>query len=150
MNIEIHYRLRGEDAPRLLALTHDEYFDELEPGNGYDYDDPWVPKFDHAIEYLDHPAEAVEWARLEVTDHEGRTVTTSRFSTDGVSSFWHRKDPAGGQEMCLDLLVAPERRLIARLRMDDGGDWIPAYTGVFVDQPGDEREVEERIPFGDR
>jgi len=145
MKIEIHHQLRSEDEPRCLVLSPGEYCDPLAPGENYDQHG--IAEFNHAIEYLDHPARDVEWTRLEVTrDGEGRTVTTSRFSVDGASSLWQRKDPDGGQEMCLDLRAGPDRHLVARMRLDANGDWIPGYTGVIEDQP-DGSQSQEKILF---
>lgn len=145
MTIEIHYKLRAETEPRCLGLSPEEYCDPLDPGENHDQHG--VAEHDHAVEYLDHPTREVEWTRLEVTrDGVGRTVTTSRFSTDGVSNLWQRRDPDGGQEMCLDLRVGPGRQLVARLRLDANGDWTPSYAGVIEDQP-DGSQTEEKIPF---
>lgn len=145
MKIEIHYRLRGEDVPRSVVLAPEEYCDPLQPGETHDRHG--VAQFDHAVDYLDHPAREVEWTRLEVTrEGVGRTVTTSRFAADGASNLWQRRDPDGGQEMCLDLLAGPGRHLVARLRLDANGDWVPGYTGVIEELP-DGSQTEERIRF---
>lgn len=145
MRIEIHYKLRSEEDPTRLVVTPEAYCDPLEPGE--DYDRHGIARFDDPADYVGHPADAVEWARVEVTrEGEGRTVTTLRYATDGVSTLWHRRDPGGGQEMCLDLLAGPDRHLLARLRLDANGDWVPDYTGVIEDQP-DGSQTEERIRF---
>jgi len=143
--IEIFYKLWSEEAPRRLVLTPVEYYDPLEEGEMF-YEESGVARHNHAVEYLDEPAEDVEWTRLVVAFGDQPMTVFSRFSGDGRTRFWHRREPDGHQEMCIDTQIDPDRCYLARFRLDENGDWIPGYVAMITDLPDGSQGQDRTFP----
>jgi len=140
---EILYKRRSEDGVQRVILTPEEYYDPIEPGE-YDYDDEdGVPRFDHAVDYLDEAVEELEWTRLV---EEDGTVVLERFASQGRVRIWHLRGANGGQELCLSTLVAPGRLHLTRLYLDDAGDWVPRFVCLYEDQPDGSQTEEKLLP----
>lgn len=137
---EILYKRRSDGVQRVV-LTPEEYYDPLDPGERYEEDG--VPRFDHAVDYLDNAIEELEWTRL---DEEDGTVVLERFASRGRVRIWHRRDADGGQELCLTTTLAPGRHHLARLYLDEAGDWVPRSVVLIDDQPDGSQREETLLP----
>jgi len=132
MNVTILYLQRGHSHPEVLALTPSEYLDPVEPGEVLEADG--IERFPHARQYLP-PGLDIEWT--ELTDTRGESVTRVRefFSADGLVSHWHRKDPDGGEELCVSSQLTPHSTHVVRVLRQPSTDWIQLFNVIIFDHP---------------
>lgn len=130
MVVTIRYLRRGHSCPETLVLSPSDYLDPVDPGECLETDG--IPRFSHAREYLPLGVDA-EWT--ELTDARGTTVTRIRevFSADGRVSHWHRRDPDGGEELCVSSQLSARSTHIVRLVRVSSTEWEQVFNVIIAD-----------------
>jgi hypothetical protein len=130
MKIRISYKIRDE-SEKSINLTPEEYFDPLDEDENYE--DHGIAKFNHAEEYLEIPAERLEWTEIKITETKIGNRIRTQFSKDGKSWMSHQKDTDGYEEIIVMSRLNDLETNIARIHKDKNENWRINYNGVISD-----------------
>ncbi len=132
MKIIIRYKVKDE-SESYLDLTPEEYFDPLDEEDNDNFEDHGIAKFNHAEEYLEIPAERLEWAEIEIIETEIAHNIRKQFSKDGKSWMSHRKDLDGYEEIIVMSQLNDLEVNIVRIHKMNNENWQVNYNGIIKD-----------------
>lgn len=141
MKINIRYQ-RRDCALRIITLTPEEYFVQLESGESHERDG--VAKFDHAKEYLSLSSEELEWTELLLTDTDNDQIIRTEFYARGKSAMSQRKDADGYEEIILETQIGESMTHVTRVYKDRSSKWKVIYNGV-IENLADGSQIETKI-----
>lgn len=130
-------------------LTPEEYF-ELEPGEEASIQS--IPRYNHAIDYLDIEARSVQNTRLQISDSEARqkTVVMETFWKSGENRIIETHDLDAGGASHWEMIVStrikqdPATTQILRFTRDQSGP-VQLLSHLHIRENLDGSETEARI-----
>jgi hypothetical protein len=140
MEIEITYQVYGDESPRSVFLTPEQYLDPLEPGETYEEDG--VAKYGHAWQYLGIPLDRLVWTVLRRAGMADGSVHRTDFFRGGRSWILHRNDSDGYEELIHETELEDGSFHIIRSHRTDGRPWA-MNTNVVIRNNGTPLEHEE-------
>jgi hypothetical protein len=140
IEIEIAYQLRNDDTPLSIALTPDQYFHSLEPGESYEKDG--VPRYNHAWQYLGVSADRLTWTVLHRSGTTDSSVHRTDFFCGGRTWILHRSDGSGYEELIHSTELLDGSTHIIRIHKEPDEAWT-MNTNVFIRDSGSPTEREE-------
>lgn len=132
MKIIIRYKVKDE-SESYLDLTPEEYFDPLDEEDNENFEDHGIAKFNNAEEYLEIPAERLEWTEIEVIETEIVHNIRKQFSKDGKSWMSHQKDLDGYEEIIVMSQLNDLEVNIVRIHKMKNENWQVNYNGIITD-----------------
>ena len=127
--ISIRYQLRSEVTARELQISPEMYFDPL--GSHETYEKDGIPRFDHAKDYLEHPAIDLAWTDLRVSGAAPDFCVHTQFLPDGQSFLCHRQDEDGHEEIINCTQQDPATCHILRVHKNPGQGWNINYNACI-------------------
>ena len=132
IQVKIEYRILGEDYSRHVNLASVEYFD-LNEAEEITID--CIPKYDHAIDYLDLEPHQIQSTVLRLSDNQNTRLITEFFFDDGNSRVIERTDFTDQEsyaETILDILLKDSPLTYMVIRLDKTkGILQPNYYGII-------------------
>lgn len=146
IHITIEYKLTDSIDWKSLELTHAEYF-ELEPDEEVELDS--LPKYNHAIEYLELERHQVAATRIILIDEalKAKRSIVEKFWNQGENRLIERTDIGENQywEMILEVQVSKKPPLweIVRVGREDGV--LTPWYHAFLQDNDDGSQTEIKV-----
>lgn len=146
IKIQINFLEKGQNVWQCFALEPDAYFDEDDAPFSWDS----VPRYNHAVDYLDNPSASLQATKLVIEVAEvHKVLITETFWNNGRNRLIERIDEDNGvceREVIIKLLQSddPETWEIIRCHQTNGFFNIN-YHGLIATN-SDGTESEKKLP----
>ena len=131
MNIRLTYETL-DGARHTVALSPDDYFDPLEPGEGYWHDG--VERCDQLHDYLEVPAVRLRWLVARISEGGQVRQRRAQYLSGDAVMMEHTIDEQGEEEIILSVCLPSGDWHITRVFKPGEQSWSVVNSSLIQDE----------------